>query len=819
MGSGSIRLPDVPLIPGPMSTGIHPYAGDKSGPELAGQRVECVHCRTPFVATASEGGFCCGGCRFVHHLLNQRGLQDFYRYAAGTVPVGSHVFHERDLGWLARLQQAAESDVEPGAEARMMLGIQGISCAGCIWLLEAIFREHPGAVSAEVHAAAGRIRLRWQAGKTDLAAYARDVQRFGYLLGPQEGARKPAGLQPLVRKLGLCGAFALNAMLFTLPHYLGMKATDAFAGLFEVIALGLATASFLVGGPYFFGKALAALRRKTLHIDLPISVGLIFAYFGSVGAWLAGQPSFAYFDFVSIFTFLMLLGRWMQERAIESNRSRLLPARLTPGDVSVLRDGLPKEVPVSELAAGERFTVQRNQLVPVRARLLTGPCDFAYHWINGEPEPRLLQKGSQVAAGARVLGGSPVECVALEDWTTSRLARLMQLTEGTGGAAPGIQLLIRYYLATVLVVAFSGGLMFRGVWQGDWLTAAQVFISVLVVSCPCAIGVALPLLDDLAGTRLQRFGVYLRDGSLWSRIGRVRNILFDKTGTLTLETLALGEPARLHRLTPHTRSILLRMVTESLHPVAASLREALLTMGTDPAVLDGDPPQEFPGCGIEWVAGGAVWRLGRPGWAGDPTGIDRTMLSCDGIGIAGFSFHEDIRPDAASQVESLRMDGFGVALLSGDTTGRVHALAAKLGIPAESAWGELDPEAKAALIGSRWPDNALMLGDGANDSLAFEAALCRGTPAADTGLLEHKADFYMVGRGLKGLRELFRTGNSHRLATRAVFAFALTYNAAAIAASLAGWMNPLVAAIIMPLSSLASIGIVLFILPTRKIRL
>lgn len=769
------------------------------------QSIECRHCRTRFRPSAEEDVFCCSGCRFVHHLLHKRGLQEFYRYGEGAAPAGSFVFHERDHTWLGKLQAETEAGAG-GEDVQAVVSVQGISCAGCVWLLEEVFRQHPGAVACEVRANEGSLRLRWKAGQCPLTAYAVDVQRFGYLLGPA-GGEQPSGLRPLARKLGLCGALALNAMLFSLPRYLGLSPADALAALFDLIAFAVATLSIGIGGTYFFRRAWTALRMGALHIDLPISLGLAFAYAGSVAAWLRDQHSGNYFDFVSIFTFLMLLGRWLQERVVEANRQRLLSTKLTPGRVDILREGGREEADPRGLTAGDRFVVTRNRIVPVRAKLLGGAASFALNWITGEPVPRRFETGGIVPSGARNLSDGELMFEALEGWTESRLAALMHIDSERVWHSPVRQGLISVYLTMVLILAGAGFLAW-GLGGGGWAAAFQVLISVLVVSCPCAIGVALPLLDDLAAGRMQQHGVYLREGTLWSRLRRVTRLLLDKTGTVTLENLRLADRGVLGSLTGPTRSHLLRLVERSLHPVAACLREELLAAGTEPAEGSGTV-MEKTGLGLEWESELGRWRLGRASWAANNGQGPGTVLSLEGSEITRFHFREELRPDAARQVSQLQSAGLSVYLLSGDEQSRVTAMARALGLPDAHALGGLSPEEKAGLVRSRWSGNALMLGDGANDSLAFDASLCRGTPAVDTGLLEHKADFYLLGRGLGGLGALFSAAHRHHVTTRAVVGFAVTYNAAAVSVSLAGWMSPLVAAIIMPLSSLASIGIVL----------
>ena len=760
----------------------------------------CVHCGTPFRPSPQRREFCCAGCQFVNHLLHKRGFEEFYNYGERKSPAGTFVFHERDFSWIEGIRKNAEA--VPGATSVATMDIQGISCAGCVWLLERVFLEHSGAVSCRVNSTTGTLRVEWIKGACDLAAYAEDVRKFGYLLGPADNSLPPA-TRPLARKLGLCGALALNAMLFALPRYLGLNPGDELSRLFDVVSLGIATASILIGGGYFFRRAAVALKSGMLHIDLPISLGLIVAYSGSCIAWANHVHSFAYFDFVSIFTFLMLLGRWLQERAVESNRRRLLAIKLGPGKVG-LAGGI--EIPAENLVAGNRFSLGKGGILPVRSRLLAERTLFALNWITGEPTPREFVSGSIVPAGARSLAAGESELEALEPWADSQLAGLMKVESGMTWRNAAMQRLITSYLAVVIVTAI-GGFAVWGFCGGGWIRAAQVLVSVLVVSCPCAIGVALPLLDDIAAARLQKSGIYIREGSLWARLRHATNILFDKTGTITLETLALANPEALDSLPVKEQSVLLRLVRSSLHPVAACLRESLLPRGVTPSGED-DGVVEATGFGLEWRNSDGAWRLGRASWSGGQS-TGATTFTLDGREVAAFSFCEEIRPGAVEELSALRDGGHGIFILSGDDPGRVRRMAFDLGLTADHAFGGLTPEGKADLVKSRWAGNALMIGDGANDSLAFDAALCRGTPSVDTGLLEHKADFYMPGSGLRGLAALFRASRRHDLTTRAVFTFAITYNAAAVTVALAGLMNPLIAAIIMPLSSLASIGIVL----------
>ena len=757
------------------------------------QRV-CIHCGTPFRPSAHRPDFCCAGCQFVHDLIAKNGLGQFYDLQEGGVPpVQSLVFQKRDYAWLEELARISNGT--------LTLDVQGLSCIGCAWLIEKLFSRQPGALAIHVDPTLGQLALRWQPGVFDPVSFARELQTFGYLVGPLGKSAAPAS-RALNLRLGLCGALALNTMLFTLPRYLGMESDFEFAPLFQRLTLILGTLSMAIGGSYFFIRTWHSLRQRVLHIDLPISLGLLAAYAGSVFAWTRGEHAFVYFDFVSTFTFLMLAGRWLQQKAVERNRHQLLAAQAEPAPVQ-LASG--EKVPVASLESGHVFKIEPGQIVPVLARLSSDGATLGMEWISGESEATSARRGRLVPAGAINCGQSAIELEAREPWASSLLAKLLRVTPTGATRDATFERFLRSYIGIVIGLAIAG---FCGWWAatGQLLPALQVLISVLVVSCPCASGVALPLCRDLATSRLRKLGVFIRDGELWARLDRVRKILFDKTGTLTLEAMSLQNPEALQHLHADERSVLLAMVQDSLHPVSGCLREQLLADRVAPA--NSDPVSETIGYGLEMEHGFATWRLGRSEWAAPSAPPSGCVFSRDGEALAAFHFGEEARDGAREELAALRARGCEVFILSGDRREKVADMAERLHLPAGHCLGELSPDEKAARVHDLDARDTLYLGDGANDSLAFDAAWISGTPAIDRGLLEQRASFYFLGRGLSGVRSLLDAAAIRRHTARAVVTFAIAYNAIAIALCLAGKMSPLLAAILMPASSLVSLAIV-----------
>ena len=244
---------------------------------------ECAHCCTP---TGSEARFCCKGCEFGYDLIHDEGLDRYYtlRQDSPVKPVRSVPFEAHDFTWL--IEKAREIESAPGKTVEGDFSLDGISWIGCVWLVEKIFLRQPGALEAAAHPATGRVHLGWQSGRTDLAAFAQELVSFAHTLAPRRSGSSASEGGQLGARLGLCGAFMLNAMGFTLPSYLGMPPDFAYSGLFQLIGLLTATLSMLVGGSYFINRAWQAARMKTLHVDLPIALGLLVAFSGSLAGWL-----------------------------------------------------------------------------------------------------------------------------------------------------------------------------------------------------------------------------------------------------------------------------------------------------------------------------------------------------------------------------------------------------------------------------------------------------------------------------------------------------------------------------------------------------
>ncbi len=769
----------------------------------------CVHCATPFSTASCIEKFCCRGCEYVYDLIHHEGLDRFYdlRSNSSIRPVRSVPFEAKDFQWLKDEVAKVEEDLPIGEEAQAEFSMEGLSCVGCVWLIEKIFQKYDGAIEASAHPATGRLLLKWSAGKTDLCGFASEIAGFGYMLSKQRGSAQRSETRELGAKLGLCAAFMMNAMVFTLPKYVGMPDDFAFAGIFQLVTFLSATLSMMVGGSYFIKRAWHAVRARTPHIDLPIALGILFAFAGSIIGWVVGSEGLIYFDFVAMFIFLMLGGRYLQLSAIEKNRNRLQRRRPVPDFVK--SPDHDAELPLAEICADLRLEIRSGQSVPVASVLETSLAEFSLEWINGEATPLTFRAGRPVPAGAIHLGSSPIIIRASETWDQSLLSRLTESVRSTG-RVPGLEKLLKFYLLAIIVCGISSFVFWLPI--AGFTHALQVMISIFVVSCPCALGVAIPLADELAGSQMERAGVFIRESLLWSRMRRVKTIIFDKTGTLTLERPVLENPDAISQLDFNSQLALARLSNGSLHPVSRSLFESLGKSGME--ILQQAPAveiQEVPGMGRHFELENETWSLGRPGWKTgtlDPDAPHDAELTRNGESVARFHFKESLRPDTIAALSKLREKNYRLIILSGDKSEKVTAVADALGVSREDAHAVLQPDEKENIVRKLDRHDTLYLGDGANDSLAFNAAFVTGTPVVDRSLLEQKSDFFFLSHSLSFLPGMMNLASRRYRTIAIAFSFALIYNATTIAVAWMGFMNPLVAAIIMPLSSVISLSII-----------
>jgi Cu2+-exporting ATPase len=751
--------------------------------------VLCHHCQAPIPRGAPSASFCCRGCEVVHDLLEREGLQRFYALArdARLAPVAAPA-PDRSLAWLEPLLEP-----QAGEEVRTLdLDVQGIQCAACVWLIDQLFRRESGALSCTVNPALGRARLVFRR-PFDVEQFIRRVEGFGYRTGPP---LKTQAVDGLTWRLGFCAALTLNVMLFSVSFYFGLAPADGEVfHLFTALSFALSTLNVAVGGWPFFRAAARGLRAHVLHLDLPIALGIALVFVTSLVQARSGRGDLAYLDTLNAFITLMLVGRWLQRRIIEKNRAYLLDDAGLEGLVCrrVESHG-PRVVPAAAIREQDALLVAPGELIAVDARLEDDQAWVSLDWLNGESAPQVEVKGARLRAGSFNAGASALHLTALSRLSATALPTLLQQAAATARPDAFYDRLARTWATRVLLIAASG----FALWLPHSFTRAlEVAIALLVVTCPCAIGLSIPLAYELVQARLRRAGFYARSEDVLDRLRAVKKVLFDKTGTLTLSRLELTHPPK---LTEAQRDVAYNLAARSAHPVSACIARAI-----GGRFAPTFASTERPGVGVEHVdAQGRTWRLGRGGF------------TCDSELIARFELAEVLRPGAREQVQALRKQGYETWLISGDALERVHTTALKLDIAPEHALAAQTPEQKAAQVARIDHGDTLYLGDGVNDAPAFAAALCAGTVAIERPVMPSRSAFFFVGEGLQPLGQALKLARKLHRTVRRLLALSLAYNLAAVGAGLFGAITPLRAAIFMPLSSLSLLLFTLASLRERR---
>jgi len=759
--------------------------------------LSCLHCQLP-LANGQAGAFCCRGCEAVYALLHDGELDRYYSLRRGSGrPISDVPSPTRDLEWL---EEARQSDSN-ATRSHISLDIQGIHCSGCVWVVEKLFRRSTGALKIEVNPTLGKIDI-WVTSEFPLEEWIRVIETFGYRLGPSL-KRTDSAASALLIRVGVTVAIALNVMMLSVAMYLGLNDGPLYE-VFRAVSYALASLSVIVGAPVFLRSALVGIRNGVLHLDVPISLGITLAFAGSSWAFWSGHDTSLYLDSVSVFIALMLVGRYLQERVLNTNKSLLLASDGTNGLRSkrIDTDNIQTTIKSNEIMSGDRLFVAPGDLVPVTAKLCSEEALVSTDWINGESEATLQVAGTLLQAGSFNGGNQACIVEATSDFEQSPLRALLQPSHRAEAPAHeygSIQRLSRYYVAGILLAATLG---FVGwlVATGSILHALEVATAVLVVSCPCAFGIATPLAHELVQAHLQTRGFYIRRSGFLARLRNIRTIVFDKTGTLTCGQLTLQNKDSLSSLSEQELRVLVTLASHSSHPVSAAIALALKEHTVLP--LPSMCIVEHPGKGIEGRGQEHLYRLGKARWALEEASVLGTVFTKDGQVIANLALGEALRPDAQREISALVDEGYNVYMLSGDTPDRVAILADELGLPRDHALSEQSPGDKQRWLEARNQTDALFIGDGINDSLAAQTASCSGTPAIDRPFMASHCDFYLGTQYLAPIRDALHAANALHRVVRRNLVFAILYNILAIALAWAGLMRPWLAAILMPASSI-----------------
>ncbi len=705
------------------------------------------------------------------------------------------------------LQGAACCTTDEPRFSSVSLTVENMTCGVCMSKVERALKAAEGVALARVNLSAKRVSVSYDPSRTGAPELIDVLERAGYKAAEIAATRAdPTKLvdRDLLKRIGVAGFAAANIMLLSVSVWAGL-ASDMGPGLqamFHWVSALIAMPAIAYAGQPFFQSAASAIRSRRLNMDVPISVAITLATAMSLFQTTRGSSE-VYFDAAVTLLFFLLIGRFLdnqvRSKAVGAAQN-LLALRATRARV-LAEDGSVSDLAASALRPGMRLLVAAGERVPADGLLRLKGTELDESLITGETTPRVAQAGDAVYAGTINLG-QPVEVqVTASDEGTllAEIARLMAAAEqGRGRYVRLADRAARLYAPLVHMLGLSTFLGWLALGQG-WEAGLTAAIAVLIITCPCALALAVPAVQVAAAQRLFRKGVLVKAADGLERLAEVDTVVLDKTGTLTL-----GRPqlVGIESYDPAVLKAAAALAAASRHPYARALTSAVeARLGPVKAAAD---VEEVPGSGLVRRTGAGEERLGSASFVGvEQAGESVLWLTSPGHEVVGFAFRDDLRSDARETVDALKRAGFAVEVLSGDTEPRVAEMAAAAGIA--DYRGAQRPADKIARIEALKAQGrrVLMIGDGLNDAPALAAGHASVSPSTAADISQTASDAVFQGEALAPALEVLGVARMQRRMALQNFAIALGYNAVSVPLAMAGHVTPLIAAIAMSTSSIA----------------
>lgn len=802
---------------------------------------ECSHCGLPvpigLIEPSAGQQFCCAGCRAVYHTLHACGLETYYRLrdvAGKPAHPGTSKFESFDTPAFADLY------VQPiGDDCSLVdLVLEGVTCAACVWLVEKLPTVLPGVIEARLSLREATVRVTWNHQQISLSQVARTLDSLGYTPHPAKGVVRQDVLRREDRKrivhLAVAGALAGNTMLLALALYAGRFATmeDQYRMFFRWISAGLGIISLVWPGATFFRGAISAIRLRGVSLDVPIALALLAG--GTVGIVnVILNRGEVYFDSLTVLVFLLLVGRFLQFRQQRRADAAVeLLFSLAPAMCRMVRDdGTVEELPSQAIKVGDLVEVLSGQVIPADGVIEIGTSSVYLAILTGESIPVAVGVGDNVFGGAQNQGAA-LRIRVQNVGEQGRVGKLMRIVEhGVSEKPPVVQFADRVGSWFVVIVSLAAVVTFAFWSRFGVELAVNHAVALLIVVCPCALGLTTPVTLAIAIGCLARRNILVKSGAAMELLAGQGNLLLDKTGTLTFGDLRL----LFWHGSDELRGPVAMIEQHSQHPIAKAFC-ASLRLSEISNLKSGIPDMRFQITdvrenrtgGITATLDGKSIAVGSPAFHASigtivPEGINQlrvqweqsgntvVLIAVDGQVVALAAFGDQVRGDAAGVIANLAKLGWRPRILSGDSAGAVSAVAQHVGIPDAQATGQLAPEQKLNVVreyrnfsSPGTPGEGeivIMLGDGVNDAAALAAA--------DVGIAAHggaevslaAADVYLAVPGLAPLQELILTSRKTLRTIHRSLLLSLLYNLLAGGIAMTGRMNPLIAAILMPVSS------------------
>lgn len=704
--------------------------------------------------------------------------------------------------------RSSSSVLEDGS-LKSELIVPSMHCAGCISKIEKSLGALHYVSSVRANLSLRRVNIIWNAKQGEGILFAKELSKLGFesfLSQDEDEATKQLALESkkLLLALAVSGFAAANIMLLSVSVWSGAQAETA--KLFHLISGLIAVPAVAIGGRPFFVSALNALLSKRLNMDVPISLAVLLALgMGLFETFTSGQE--AYFDACVMLLFFLLIGRYLDHlmRLKARNSVESLSKITTKGGILVGKKGATSYINLDEISVGQRLRVYRGERFPVDGKIIAGTSDLDRSLVTGEGISVSAQVGDMVEAGVLNLTGS-LDFITTSNAKTSFTAEIKNMISAAeNGRSRYVRIAERaasIYAPAVHLLALIAFVGWMVITNGDWKSSLYIAIAVLIITCPCALGLAVPVVHVIGASRLLKEGVIMRDGSAFERMAEIDNIAFDKTGTLTNGTLQLQQAQM-----PNDRSskIIAALSSQSSHPIAASLKEGF--EGFSKAKLQNI--QEISGLGVEAIYNGITVRLGRPNWVFEISNQKLKLEANSNVAfceadktICQFNLVDTLRVDAKKTIALFKTNSINSAIISGDREYFVKKIADELKVSNFSY--QMMPADKINFLNElqETGSKTLMVGDGLNDAPALASAHVSMAPASASEVGRLASDFVFTRPSLMVVASTWSVALMTKKLIQQNFAIAIVYNCVAVPLAMFGYVTPLIAAIAMSSSSI-----------------
>lgn len=791
----------------------------------------CYHCGEAVLAAdknkfkvyiaPEEREMCCPGCQSVAEMIVGSGLSSYYEHRTDLSPTAKQLVPDE----LLRLEIYDDNEIQDefvyqdGDIKEITLTVEGLSCAACAWLIERSFRNTKGIHFINVNATSNRIAIKWVDEKIKLSDILKRISNLGYSASPfqadQHELMYNKQLKSYFRRLGLAGLATMQVMMFAVALYSTWfgDMEDMYRQLFRWVSLIVATPVLLYSAQPFYSNALRNLRTRTLGMDVPVSIALLGAYTASAYATMTGTGE-VYFESISMFTFFLLFGRYLELRArkktseLSANMAKLIPNMA----LRVNEDDSEQLIPTKQLRINDSVIVKSGEVIPCDGMIIKGKTSVDESMLTGEFLPIVKSLESDVYTGSLNVEQTITVCVT-KTHKHNLISEIIRLQNTAQSSKPQISILAdkisRYFVLALLIIS-AGTYLFWLAYDPDkafWIT-----LSVLVATCPCALSLATPTALTCATSNLSRQGILIRKEHVIESLTKIDEVAFDKTGTLTKGAFTLtkikSDVGGELQESEVEQAELLRIATSleqhSTHPIASAFK-------TNEEKIRFDKTENHIGLGISGILGENSYKIGSAKFT------QQISLESDGKDIlvyltkneqliARFYIQDEMRDNVATTLDYIAESGVDVTLLTGDSKNHTDKVTQNLAITNKKT--SQSPESKLAYINTQQADGKfmLMVGDGVNDAPVLSAATVSIAMGEGSDLAKNSADVVLLSTDFIAVKYMLATAKKTYKIIKQNLMWALGYNSLILPLAISGSVPPYIAVIGMSLSSLLVIG-------------